>query len=177
MPVHTIGHSTLAPEDFIALLRENGVDLLVDIRAIPRSRRNPDYNIETLPGLLRPAGIGHTHIAELGGRRGKSKAPTRNGFWENDAFRNYADYALTLPFREGLDRLLGLAADHRPAIMCAEALWWQCHRRIVTDHLLASGCPVIHIMGPGKAEGAVLNKGAVVADGQLLYPAAQASLF
>jgi uncharacterized protein (DUF488 family) len=178
MQLHTIGHSTRPPEEFIALLQAGGVDFLVDIRAIPRSRRNPDYNIDTLPGLLRPAGIFYSHIAALGGRRGKSKHSSPNGLWENDSFRNYADYALTPPFRDGLATLLALAADHRPAIMCAEALWWQCHRRIVTDHLLAAGCAVTHIMGPDKSEPASLTKGAVVEPDRLvLYPPAQASLF
>ena len=179
MLVHTIGHSTRPLDAFIALLQEAEIDLLVDIRSVPRSRRNPDYNLETLPGLLAPAGIGHLHIRTLGGLRGKPKdpGPSPNSFWEHPAFRNYADYALTPPFHQGLEALLALAAERRPAIMCAEALWWQCHRRIVTDYLLSTGCTVRHIMGPGKIDAAKLTPGAVVeAPARLLYPPEQGSL-
>jgi uncharacterized protein (DUF488 family) len=179
MLVHTIGHSTRPLAAFIALLQEAEIDLLVDIRSVPRSRRNPDYNLETLPGLLAPAGIGHLHIRTLGGLRGKPKdrGPSPNSLWEHPAFRNYADYALTPPFHQGLEELLALAAERRPAIMCAEALWWQCHRRIVTDYLLSTGCTVRHIMGPGKIDPAKLTPGAVVeAPARLLYPAEQGSL-
>ena len=179
MLVHTIGHSTRTVAEFVALLKEAGVDLLVDIRSVPRSRRNPDYNLETLPGLLAPSGIDHLHIRTLGGLRGRPKGagPSPNGFWEHPAFRNYADYAQSPPFHAGLEELLALAAERRPAIMCAEALWWQCHRRIVTDYLLSVDCAVRHIMGPGKIEPAKMTPGAVVeAPGRLLYPPEQPSL-
>jgi uncharacterized protein (DUF488 family) len=179
MLVHTIGHSTRPIQDFIALLEEADIDLLVDIRSVPRSRRNPDYNLETLPALLKPAGIAHLHIKTLGGLRARPKdtGPSPNTLWEHPAFRNYADYATTPPFRQGLEALLALAAGRRPAIMCAEALWWQCHRRIVTDYLLSAGCEVRHIMGPSKIEPAKLTPGAVVeAPARLLYPAEQGNL-
>ena len=172
--VFTIGHSIHPIEEFIALLRQAGIQCLVDVRSVPRSRRNPQFNIEALPGSLAAAGIEHRHLKSLGGLRHRSKGapPSPNGLWQNEAFRNFADHALTEEFRRGFDELLGLAAERSTAVMCAEALWWRCHRRIIADHLLAEGLPVAHVMGDGKIEAAKLTPGAVIdGHGQLVYPA------
>jgi uncharacterized protein (DUF488 family) len=172
--IDTIGHSTRPLDAFVALLRENAVELLVDVRSIPRSRTNPQFNADTLPGALAPDGIAYRHIKTLGGLRGRRRddEPSQNGYWENAAFRNYADYAMGGDFRAGLDELLGLAATRHCAIMCAEAVWWRCHRRIITDYLLARGIAVRHIMAPGKAEPAKPTPGMQEsAAGTLIYPA------
>ncbi|WP_136162993.1 DUF488 family protein [Sphingomonas flavalba] len=173
-PFHTIGHSTRTIEAFCALLRVGAVDVVVDIRSVPRSRTNPQYNFDVLGDALAPFQIGYTHIAELGGLRGRVKAaePDTNGFWDNRSFHNYADYALTAPFRAGLDQLIALGRARRCAIMCSEAVWWRCHRRIVTDYLLAGGEAVFHLMDPGRAVTATLTPGARVGeDGRVTYPA------
>jgi uncharacterized protein (DUF488 family) len=177
--IFTIGHSTRSAQELIALLRENAVDVLVDVRTVPRSRFNPQFNADALPGTLGEAGIGYRHIPALGGLRHRPKdaSPSPNGLWQNEAFQAYADYALTAPFRAALDELRGLAETHCPAVMCAEAVWWRCHRRIVADYLLAAGEDVRHIMAPGKIEPASLTPGAEPqADGTILYPAAQGQL-
>lgn len=177
--IFTIGHSTRSAAELIALLREAGVDFLVDIRTVPRSRFNPQFNTDVLPVSLAEAAIGYRHLAALGGLRHHPKGapPSPNAAWRSEPFRNYADYALTAPFRGGLDELLALARDHTPAIMCAEAVWWRCHRRIVTDYLLVRGVEIRHIMAPGKLEAASLTPGAEPQpDGRILYPAAQGTL-
>ncbi len=174
MVIYTIGHGTRSAAELIALLREAGVDLLVDIRSVPRSRANPQFNAEALPGPLAAAGIGYVHLKALGGLRHHPKgAPASpNTAWRSEAFRNYADYAMTAAFRAGLDELCALAEKRRPAIMCAEAVWWRCHRRIVADYLLARGVEVRHIMGGGRHAPASLTPGArKLADGTLLYAA------
>lgn len=156
-------------------MTENGVKLVADVRTIPRSRTNPQYNTDVLPEALTARGVSYEHLARLGGLRGKRKdrAVSPNNFWENTSFRNYADYAGTEPFREGLENLRALGHRQRPAIMCAEAVWWRCHRRIIADYLLAAGEEVFHIMGPGKVELARLTPAAQVSsDGTLLYLAA-----
>jgi uncharacterized protein (DUF488 family) len=155
------------------LLVEAQVRCLVDVRSIPRSRTNPQFNRDTLPQSLAADAIGYVHLAALGGRRGRSGAGTSaNTLWRVDAFRNYADYAASEAFRAGLEQLKALAARESCAIMCAEAVWWRCHRRIIADYLLAEGIEVAHIMGPGKVEPARLTPGARrMADGTLLYAA------
>src|SRR5574337_1071189 len=161
MTVFTIGHSKRPIEAFIALLKGAGVDLLVDIRAFPASRFSPQFNKAALAASLEAAGIAYRHLPALGGRRPKSKTPSPNGFWRVQGFRNYADYALTEGFRQGFDELLALAGTHTVAIMCAEADWHKCHRRIVTDYLLAAGVDVRHVMERG-IEPAALTPGAEV---------------
>ncbi len=149
------------------------------MRSVPRSRFNPQFNSDALPATLAAAGIGYRHLAALGGLRHRPKAapPSPNGLWQNEAFQAYADYALTAPFRAGLGELLALAADRTPAIMCAEAVWWRCHRRIVSDYLLIRGADVRHIMAAGKTEAASLTPGAEPQpDGSILYPPAQGRL-
>jgi uncharacterized protein (DUF488 family) len=171
----TIGHSTRTLEEFVALLQKSGVDLVADVRSIPRSRTNPQFNRDSLPASLAPWQIGYEHLAELGGlRRRKCGAPpSPNGFWQVMSFRNFADYALTPPFAAGLAQLRAQGGTHRCAIMCAEAVWWRCHRRIIADYLLAAGEEVRHILGPGHVEAASLTPAAVVrGDGIVVYPAA-----
>jgi len=178
-PIHTIGHSTRSVDAVVALLRSAAIDLLVDVRSFPRSRRNPQFNIETFPPVLEAAGIGYRHAAALGGRRPASLPPERspNAGWREPGFRNYADYALGPAFRAGLEELLADARTQRPAIMCAEAVWWQCHRRIITDYLLVCGVGVRHIMDMGKTDDAHLTQcAAPQADGSVHYPPAQAAL-
>jgi uncharacterized protein (DUF488 family) len=172
LPVFTIGHSTRTIADFVTLLRAGQVQLVVDIRRMPRSRTNPQYNIDALPGALAPYQIGHMRIAELGGLRKKLDIPPEtNGFWTNRSFHNYADYALTDEFQRGFDGLLQVSARQRAAIMCAEAVWWRCHRRIVADYLIAAGRTVYHLMGTDGVQPATLTAGAVRAGGRLHYPA------
>lgn len=174
--IFTIGHSTRAIAEFLALLQEVGVDLLIDVRSIPRSRTNPQFNADSLAGTRAEAGIAYRHLPALGGLRHRTKAtePSPNTLWRVAAFRNYADYAGTDVFRTGLDELRALARDHRCAIMCAEAVWWRCHRRIIADYLLAQGVPVMHIMGSGKVDPAKLTPAAhVLTNGTLVYPAAE----
>jgi len=171
-PVFTIGHATRTVGELIALLRENAVERLVDIRAVPRSRTNPQFNTDALPEPLAAAGIGYTHLKALGGLRHRPKGapPSPNTLWRNDAFRNYADYAMTAAFRAGLEELCDMSGRQRCAIMCAEAVWWRCHRRIVADYLLARGVEVFHIMGPRRPDPASLTPGAEVrSDGTVLY--------
>lgn len=176
MTVYTIGHSTRSLEELIDLLRGAKIDLVVDVRSYPRSRRNPQFNDDVLSKALRDAGIGYRHQKALGGRRGAQALgrPSPNGFWENMPFRNYADYALTPPFGEALADLVGLAGRQTVAIMCAEAVWWRCHRRIIADYLLAAGHDVRHILGPGQVEPARMTpEAATQPDGRIHYPAAQ----
>lgn len=169
----TIGHSTRPIESFAQLLREAGCTLVVDVRTVPRSRTNPQFNFDSLPLSLADHEIGYRHIAALGGLRGRRKGapPSPNGFWENTSFRNYADYTATEAFHAGLDELRELGRRFSCAIMCAEAVWWRCHRRLIADYLLAEGEQVLHIMGPGKLEPAKLNPAAVrQAEGIIIYP-------
>lgn len=179
MRLYTIGHSTRSAAELIELLRAERIDLLVDVRRFPRSRRHPQFNIESLPGVVRDSAICYHHLEPLGGRRKRSLTAdaSPNTGWNVEGFRSYADYAMTVPFRRALDSLLDLAQDRTGAIMCAEALWWQCHRRIISDYLLVRGIEVIHILGPGETKTAELTTGAEPqADGTIHYPPAQARL-
>jgi uncharacterized protein (DUF488 family) len=177
-PVYTIGHSTRSIAAFVELLRCGQVDLVVDIRSIPRSRTNPQYNLDALPDALAAWQIGHERIGQLGGRRPKSKTvdPEVNGFWTHQSFHNYADHALTDEFRAGLARLAEASSARRCAIMCSEAVWWRCHRRLVADYLLHDGREVFHLMGPARVEAAKMTPAARVADASLIYPAPEATL-
>lgn len=177
-PLYTIGHSNHGLDDFIALLVQAGIEFLADIRTVPRSRSNPQFNRDTLPEALAAHGIGYAHMSDLGGLRGKSKTvpPDTNGYWENDSFHHYADYALGDAFRRGLDTLIAQGQVRSTVMMCAESVWWRCHRRIVADHLIARGIPVFHIMGAGRLDPASLTPGAVIrGDGTVTYPAPEAS--
>lgn len=143
------------------------------MRTVPRSRTNPQYNFDVLPDELGRWQISYRRIAELGGLRGKSKAiaPDVNGYWENQSFHNYADYALSEEFEGGLEELMSVPSDRRVAIMCAEAVWWRCHRRIIADYLLLHGREVIHLMGQGRDGPARMTPAARERDGHLVYPA------
>jgi len=167
---YTIGHSTRSLAELVELLQGAGVEMLADVRAIPRSRTNPQFNADVLPPELGTHGIAYVHLPELGGRRGRA-THSPNDFWENASFRNYADYAGTPAFQAGLERLRMLGRDRCTAIMCAEAVWWRCHRRIIADYLISAGESVLHILGPGKIEPAKLTPAArKTADGTLIYP-------
>jgi uncharacterized protein (DUF488 family) len=171
-PVYTIGHSTRTIPEFGALLGESAIQVVADVRAIPRSRTNPQFDLDALPASLEAFGIAYQHFPELGGRRHhpRGSPPSPNTFWHNESFRNYADYAATAAFSAGFTRLRELAERQRCALMCSEAVWWRCHRRIITDYLLVRGIQVIHIMGPGKSDAATLTPNAYPqSDGTLLY--------
>jgi uncharacterized protein (DUF488 family) len=168
----TIGHSTHCIEDFVDTLRSADVQFLVDVRTVPRSRRNPQFNLEVLPMTLIDFKIGYEHLAALGGLRPKIDiSPAVNGFWQNQSFHNYADYAMTEEFWAGLDRLRHLGHQRPTAVMCAEAVWWQCHRRIIADYLVSADEVVFHIMGRGRFERAKMTEGAKRgSNGILTYP-------
>ncbi|BBP99855.1 hypothetical protein BSFA1_49840 [Burkholderia sp. SFA1] len=173
LPFYTIGHSTRTVDELAALLNVASVEIIVDIRTVPKSRTNPQFNADTLPASLAPHRIEYQRIAELGGLRGKSKdiAPDVNAFWENRSFHNYADYALSEGFHRGLERLIDLGREKRCAVMCSEAVWWRCHRRIVADYLLAREERVFHLMGDDRIEEAHLTQGAsVLSAGVVHYP-------
>ena len=163
-PGFTIGHSTRSHAEFLALLQVNGVQCVVDVRKLTGSRRYPHFNADVLAPGLAVDGIGYMHIAALGGRRGRTLptgAPSPNGFWTNDSFRRYADYALASnDFAQGLEQLLALAQAQRCAVMCAEAVWWRCHRRIIADYLLLHGHLVQHILSATRSDAAQLTPGA-----------------
>jgi uncharacterized protein (DUF488 family) len=182
-PVYTIGHSTRTIEQFVGLLAEHGIELLVDVRRYPGSRRHPHFGSAALAASLAEAGIGYVHAEALGGRRSSDVKleASPNGAWRVAAFRAYADYMATPEFQAALDRLIDLSRERTATVMCAEAVPWRCHRRLITDALLARGIPVLDVTGPGPASAAVLSPHAVVhADGMVTYPepgVAQADLF
>jgi uncharacterized protein (DUF488 family) len=172
-PFFTIGHSTRPVEELIELLAAAQVQLLVDVRHMPRSRTNPQFNSDLLPGSLDAHGIGYRHLASLGGLRRKPRdgGESVNRGWRNQSFRNFADYALTPEFADGFAELRELGHARPTAIMCAEAVWWRCHRRIIADYLLQHGESVLHIMTRDRLEPATLTPGAVPQlDGTLVYP-------
>ena len=178
LPIYTVGHSTRTIEEFVDLLRCGPVELLVDIRSTPRSRTNPQYNLDAFPASLTRLGIGYVHAPALGGRRGRERdvAPDVNAFWRHQGFHNFADYALGAAFHDGLAALRELASTVRCAVMCSEAVWWRCHRRIITDYLLAFGEDVYHLLSATHAEPATITPGAIPrADGTIVYPAADAA--
>jgi uncharacterized protein (DUF488 family) len=177
LPIFTVGHSTRSIGEFVGLLRAGAMGMVVDIRSVPRSRTNPHYNPDALAPALEAVQIAHARIEALGGLRKASGSvpPEVNGFWTNRSFHNYADHALTAEFRAGLAELLELAGRRRCAIMCAEAVWWRCHRRIVADYLLLEGREVFHLMGSDRVEAARITPGAVPAAGGLHYPIPSAS--
>lgn len=175
---HTIGHSTRSIEEFVGLLRPANVRLVVDVRTIPRSRTNPQYNSEEFTEALSKYQIRYERIATLGGLRGrKPNVPAEvNAWWQNQSFHNYADYALSADFRSGLGELRERGRITPCAIMCAEALWWRCHRRIISDYLIAADESVFHILGSNSVIRAEISEGAKIgSDGSLTYPATKFS--
>ena len=153
-PFFTIGHSTRPIDEFVAMLRPQKIRLVVDVRTISQSRTNPQYNSRELIETLSKFQIDYEHIPALGGRRGRKRdvAMEVNAFWKNQSFHNYADYATSEEFRSGLARLRELGHAKVCVIMCAEAVWWRCHRSIIADYLMASGETVLHIMGLKRIE-------------------------
>jgi uncharacterized protein (DUF488 family) len=169
MRMWTIGHSTRTIDDFISLLKENEINLLVDVRAWPGSKRYPQFNKEALAESLNAHGIRYEHFPELGGKR-KSRPDSGNTAWRNASFRGYADYMETEQFQRGIERLLDVAAEAGPtAIMCAEAVWWRCHRSLIADYLKSRGVEVLHVLGANKAEPHPYTSTAHIVDGRLSY--------
>jgi uncharacterized protein (DUF488 family) len=166
----TVGHSNRTLEQFIELLTAQQIQLLADVRRFPGSRRLPHFNQENLSKSLADVGIEYVHFPELGGRR-KALANSPNNAWRNEAFRGYADFMMTPEFRAGIDRLLKFAREKRTAIMCAEALWWQCHRSLIADYLKAAGHSVMNILAANKVEEHPFTSAAKIVDGKLSYGA------
>jgi len=173
-PFYTIGHSTRTIEEFVHLLQAAGVQMVVDIRTVLRSRTNPQYDRDALPENLAPFQIGYEYIPELGGLRGKARDIPQavNAFWINQSFHNYADYAMGDRFHAGLRALVAIGRQRRTAMMCSEAVWWRCHRRIVADYLLNRGEAVFHLMGENRIEPATMTPAAQASTPDtLVYPA------
>jgi len=167
--IWTVGHSTRPIDEFIDLLRAHEIRLLVDVRTIPRSRHNPQFNTDTLASSLREVGIQYRHLPELGGLR-KPKKDSFNDGWRNASFRGYADYMQTDEFLNALEELIADSRLQPTAIMCAEAVPWRCHRSLIADALVSRGWEVRHIMGPEKATPHVLTSFAHLEKGTLTYP-------
>jgi len=174
--LYTIGHSTRPADAFVALLRAHGIRHLVDVRTIPRSRHNPQYNSDALAATLAAAGIGYTHMKSLGGLR-KPKPDSINAGWRNDSFRGYADYMQTPEFAAALDDLLAIGAEQPTAIMCAEAVPWRCHRSLVADALFARGVEADEIVSETRATPHKLTSFARVDGTRVTYPPEGGSLF
>jgi uncharacterized protein (DUF488 family) len=173
--IHTVGHSTRERDELIALLRAHGVDAVADVRRFPGSKRLPHFNAEALAAALPVEGIAYEHYIELGGRR--SRVPSSpNGGWEVAAFQGYADHMASEEFARGLERLEAWASERSVAVMCAEAPWWRCHRRLLADALLVRGHEVRHILDAREAAPHELTDFAQVQDGRLIYPPRQLSL-
>lgn len=171
--VFTIGHSNRDADTVIAMLRAADVDMLADVRAFPRSRSNPAFNIDTFPDLLDQHDIAYRHFDKLGGRRKRQDDvnPALNGYWRVQSFHNYADYALSSEYKSAIANVERFANDFRVALMCSEAVWWRCHRRIIADHLMACGHEVIHLVAPERREGAEMTEGAIIRQSdEVVYP-------
>jgi uncharacterized protein (DUF488 family) len=168
-PIFTVGHSTRSADDFVGLLKAHRIELLVDVRTVPRSRHNPQFNRDTLPKTLRPAGIEYMHLAELGGLR-KPRADSTNAGWRNLSFRGFADYMETPEFEKGLAMLMEAAKTRRAAIMCAEAVPWRCHRSLIADALVARGMEVFELSSLTQAQPHRLTPFARVEGARVSYP-------
>ncbi|MCE5187309.1 MAG: DUF488 domain-containing protein [Planctomycetaceae bacterium] len=169
--VYTIGHSTLEVQAFWSILQAYGIECLVDVRSLPGSRKFPQFNQEVLKDFLEQRGIEYIWLKALGGRRGKAGFESPNTMWRHPAFRNYADYMLTPEFERGIDELLKIAAEKKTAIMCAEKVFFRCHRRLISDWLVAHGVKVIHLFDAARTQEHALSEWAVVgAVGKITYP-------
>lgn len=169
----TLGHSNRSLDELLDILTEAQVGLVIDVRAFPRSRTNPVFNIDSLPASLANVNIGYRHCPSLGGRRSKQAGvdEATNAMWRVRSFHNYADYALSDDFAQAFEELLCLGREQRVALMCSEAVWWRCHRRIITDYLLLQGHEVDHLMAAGKTDPATPTPGARrTAEGRVIYP-------
>jgi uncharacterized protein (DUF488 family) len=167
--IYTVGHSTRSISEFLDILKHYGIQELVDIRTIPRSRKNPQFNLEDLERVLPGEGINYTHMENLGGLRRPGK-DSPNGAWRNDSFRGFADYMQTPEFAEAISRLVEIAARRTTAIMCAETLPWRCHRSLVADAMILRGSEVIEIFDMNKSQPHKLTPFAVVEGQRLTYP-------
>ena len=165
----TIGHSTRSWADCGAILRDAGIGMLVDVRRFPGSRHNPQYTADVLPAALAREGMGYRALPGLGGRRSPSTDSVNTG-WRVAAFRGYADHLASVEYRQARAELMEIARQWRSCVMCAEAVWWRCHRRLIADDLSARGWTVVHLMGHGNAVPHTLQVGAVLIDDVLLYP-------
>lgn len=167
--IYTIGHSSLEADAFVELLRAHGIRQLADVRTLPASRRHPHFNREALETALPPHGVAYRHFPALGGRR-RPRPDSPNTAWQHPAFRGYADYMETPVFQTGLAALCDFAQGAPTAIMCAEAVWWKCHRRLLADVLVAGGVPVFHILSAAAPKPHELSEFARIEAGRLLYP-------
>jgi uncharacterized protein (DUF488 family) len=174
--VLTIGHSNRPLAEFVHMLQAHRVNLLADVRTVPRSRHNPQFNGETLPASLAGAGIGYVHLPGLGGLRHPRRDSPNTG-WRNLSFRGYADYMQTPEFAESLAELVRLEQSATVAIMCAESVPWRCHRSLISDALAARGIPVRHILSAGNADPHKLTHFARVSGTEVTYPPENAELF
>jgi uncharacterized protein (DUF488 family) len=165
----TIGHSTRTIEEFVHLLQAHAVNCVVDVRTVPRSRHNPQFNRDALPASLENAGIGYVHMAELGGLRRTTRNSINIG-WRNASFRGYADYMQTSEFHEAIDRLIELIGRNRIAVMCAEAVPWRCHRSLIADALLVRGIRAEEIVSPTRTQAHLLTPFAKVDGTRIVYP-------
>lgn len=173
--IWTIGHSTRSIEDFVAALTAHGIKLVADVRLLPGSKRYPHFNSDTLAGSLGTSGIAYEHYRELGGRR-RPRPDSPHTAWRNDAFRGYADHMESAEFHTGVERLLASSAATGPtAMMCAEAVWWRCHRGLVSDYLKARGVEVMHIVDGKKAQPHPWTSAASIVDGALSYRASDST--
>jgi hypothetical protein len=166
--VWTVGHSTRSAEEFNEILRAHNIQVLVDVRTFPGSRRYPQFNKGQLSEALQAIGIEYVHAPKLGGRR-RARRDSVNTAWRNEGFRGYADHMETEEFQKGIEELLELASDKRTTIMCAESLWWRCHRSLIADHLKATGIEVIHILNASKTEVHPFTSAARIVNGKLSY--------
>lgn len=167
--IYTIGHSTLPIEKFIYVLKSNNIDLLLDIRSLPGSKANPQFNKENLEKTLKASGIGYIWLKDLGGRRYGLGKKSPNICWKNASFRGYADYMMTKEFADGIATLEEETRRHTTAMMCAESLYWRCHRWMVSDYLKSKGYKVIHIVGTGKLYPHNYSECAKIRKGRLSY--------
>ena len=167
--MYTVGHSTRSLRDFLQLLQAHSIDILADVRTIPKSRRHPHFAGDALSGALANAGLRYLHLPALGGLR-RARPDSPNAGWSNASFRGYADHMATDAFATGLERLLSLTDDGRVAVMCAEAVPWRCHRSLIADALLVRGLSVEHILSPRATQPHQLTPFARVAGLQITYP-------
>ena len=168
-PIYTIGHSTHSADAFLALLKAHDIRQIADVRLIPKSSRYPHFGRERFAPLLESAGVHYQHFPDLGGHR-RPRPDSVNTAWRVEAFRGYADHMLTETFQQGVDALLTFSEKGRTAAMCAEAVWWRCHRRLLSDALLVRGVPVLHILSTATPKPHELSEFAREQRGQVIYP-------